>query len=212
MLARIDSTARVTTRQSENAPTASEAATASFSRDEATGPLLPLNPAAPGNRVMACVSFLQRRRITCGGQHPRSVHRRYCGSLTADSPQALRFVNHWPAASRAALSPRPEERAKPASRRAWPTVGPHGSPGDAKHRPETREDALPTMRWCSGTTRWQRCSGCRPPRRPAASPSRRSEDSARPFSTRRESRGRSKARSRRALRHGCSRRARCRRR
>jgi hypothetical protein len=38
--------------------------------------------------------------------------------------------------------PHPEERPQAASRKD----GQHGSPGDAKHRPETREDALLTMR------------------------------------------------------------------
>ena len=53
MLTLIDSIVRVTIRQSDSDPIASEAATASVSRDEATGAERPLKPAAPGDRVMA---------------------------------------------------------------------------------------------------------------------------------------------------------------
>lgn len=49
----IESTVRVTIRHSDNAPIASEAATASVSRDDATGAERPLKPAAPGDRFMA---------------------------------------------------------------------------------------------------------------------------------------------------------------
>ena len=53
MLTLIESIVRVTIRQSDSDPIASEAATASVSRDEATGAERPLKPAAPGDRVMA---------------------------------------------------------------------------------------------------------------------------------------------------------------
>ncbi len=53
MLALIESAAITTARQSENAPKASDAATASINRDEATLALWPLKPCAPVNRVMA---------------------------------------------------------------------------------------------------------------------------------------------------------------
>ena len=53
MLTLIDSIVRVTIRQSDSDPIASEAATASVSQDEATGAERPLKPAAPGDRVMA---------------------------------------------------------------------------------------------------------------------------------------------------------------
>ena len=43
----------VTTRHSDNALSASEAATASINRWDATGALWPLKPVAPGNRIMA---------------------------------------------------------------------------------------------------------------------------------------------------------------
>jgi hypothetical protein len=48
----IESTVRETIRHSDNAPIASEAATALVSRDEATGAERPLKPAAPGDRIM----------------------------------------------------------------------------------------------------------------------------------------------------------------
>ena len=53
MLTLIENTVRVTIRQSDSEPIASEVATASISRDEATGAELPLKPAAPGDRIMA---------------------------------------------------------------------------------------------------------------------------------------------------------------
>jgi hypothetical protein len=49
----IDSTVRVTIRHSDSEPIASEAATASVSRDEATGAGGQSKPAAPGDRIMA---------------------------------------------------------------------------------------------------------------------------------------------------------------
>jgi hypothetical protein len=53
MLTLIENTVRATIRHSDSEPIASEAATASISRDEATGAERPLKPAAPGDRVMA---------------------------------------------------------------------------------------------------------------------------------------------------------------
>jgi hypothetical protein len=53
MLTLIESTVRVTIRQSDSEPIANEAATASISRDEATGAERQLKPAAPGDRIMA---------------------------------------------------------------------------------------------------------------------------------------------------------------
>jgi hypothetical protein len=53
MLTLIDSTVRATIRHSDSEPIASEAATASISRDEATGAEGLLKPAAPGDRIMA---------------------------------------------------------------------------------------------------------------------------------------------------------------
>jgi hypothetical protein len=53
----IESTVRATIRHSDSEPIASEAATASISRDEAIGAARPLKPAARGDRVM--VGILQ---------------------------------------------------------------------------------------------------------------------------------------------------------
>ncbi len=52
MLTLIETTVRLTIRHSDNAPIASEAATAWVSRDEATDAAWPSKPAAPGDRVM----------------------------------------------------------------------------------------------------------------------------------------------------------------
>jgi hypothetical protein len=53
MLTLIENTVRVTISDNDSAPIASEAATASVSRDEATGAEWPLKPAAPDDRIMA---------------------------------------------------------------------------------------------------------------------------------------------------------------
>ena len=53
MLTLIESIVRVTIRQSDSEPIASEAATASVSRDEAIGAERQLKPAVPGDRIMA---------------------------------------------------------------------------------------------------------------------------------------------------------------
>jgi hypothetical protein len=59
----IESTVRVTTRHTENAPIASVAATASFRRVDATGAERPLKPQAPDDRIMVRYP-LMRGRIT----------------------------------------------------------------------------------------------------------------------------------------------------
>jgi hypothetical protein len=64
----IESTVRVTIRHSDNAPVASEAATASVGRDDAAGAERPLKPAAPGERFMAEGSS-ERGRITRNSQY-----------------------------------------------------------------------------------------------------------------------------------------------
>jgi hypothetical protein len=53
MPTRIESTVRVTIRQSDSEASASEAATASINRVEATGAERPLKPVAAVHRVMA---------------------------------------------------------------------------------------------------------------------------------------------------------------
>src|SRR5581483_11410066 len=49
------------------------------------------------------------------------------------------------------LDPHPEEVAERPSRRMWPRTGPHGSPGDAQHRPVTR--LVCAIRYGLATTR-----------------------------------------------------------
>jgi hypothetical protein len=66
MLTLIENTVTVTIRHSDNEPIASEATTASVSRDEATGAERPSKPAAPGDRIMA--EFLR-----CAGESPATT-------------------------------------------------------------------------------------------------------------------------------------------
>src|ERR1700687_831269 len=74
----VESDVRVTIRQSDTAPSASEAATAWVSPDEATSAARPSKPAASGDRVMAEI-------LECAGESPaackvfRSNHGQYCG-------------------------------------------------------------------------------------------------------------------------------------
>lgn len=60
----IETTVRVTIRQSDNAANASEPATGSVNRNDATGVLPPPKPAAPDDRFMAEDSLKARGRIT----------------------------------------------------------------------------------------------------------------------------------------------------
>jgi hypothetical protein len=53
MLTLIENNVMVTIRHTDNEPTASVAATASISRDEATGAERLSKPAVPGDRIMA---------------------------------------------------------------------------------------------------------------------------------------------------------------
>jgi hypothetical protein len=62
----IDSAVTAATRQSENALSASDATTASVSRGDATGALLPLNPVALYDRVMV-------RVLGTRANHPRNA-------------------------------------------------------------------------------------------------------------------------------------------
>jgi hypothetical protein len=78
MLTLSENTMRVTMRQSDSEPIASEAATASCNRDEATGAERLSKPVAPDDRLMA--EFLW-----CAGESPAtdrrlgSHRRQYCG-------------------------------------------------------------------------------------------------------------------------------------
>jgi hypothetical protein len=80
---RIDSTVTVTTRHNESAPSASEAATASISREEATGALRLPKPAAAGERVMAGIPG--RQKSSANRQHPRNHRRQDCGDFRVEN-------------------------------------------------------------------------------------------------------------------------------
>ena len=67
MLNLSENTVSVTIRHSDSEPIASEAATTSCSRDEATGAERPSKPAAPGDRLM--VKFLR-----CAGESPATAN------------------------------------------------------------------------------------------------------------------------------------------
>src|SRR3974377_575356 len=83
---------KATATQSESAPNASEAATASISLSEATGALRPPKPVAPSGRVMvgspssACANHPRRRTIAIWAGNIAAGH-------PADLPQALTVVN-----------------------------------------------------------------------------------------------------------------------
>jgi hypothetical protein len=62
----VESTVRVTIRHSDNAPIASDAATAWVSLDDATGAARPAKPAAPDDRIMAEIP-------ECAGESPAFV-------------------------------------------------------------------------------------------------------------------------------------------
>src|ERR1035437_6361639 len=73
----IESAVRVTIRHSDSEPIASEAATASASRDEATGAERPLKPPVPGNRIIAKI-------LQGAGESPRAT------GILLESPAILR--------------------------------------------------------------------------------------------------------------------------
>src|ERR1700751_988248 len=103
MLAFIESAAITTARQSKNAPKASDAATASINRGEATLALRPLKPCARGERIMAKNTWrLRANHPPCCGNR-RFSGRQYCGSSAPDSPQALMAVNELGAGGDARL-------------------------------------------------------------------------------------------------------------
>ena len=83
--ARNDSTVRVTTKQSENAPKASEATTASISRGEATGVSWPPKPAAD-DRVMVGDPCEAAGRITRDAKNLANT----TGDIAAVSPPIRR--------------------------------------------------------------------------------------------------------------------------
>ena len=85
MLVLVASTVKHSTRHSETAPSASAAATASIRRDDATGVLWQLKPAAPDKRFMAKLILMRTGRITCALLQSRSDHRRECGGRCDES-------------------------------------------------------------------------------------------------------------------------------
>ena len=168
MVTLIESTVSVTIRHSDSAPIASEAATVSVSRGEATGAGRPSKPAPPPcDRVMAEI-------LHCAGESPATSgdgnrhDRQYCGG---------------------ALSKSGKMKAERTVMPAFPVIQAHVS------------GVKPRRRYRPG----------RRPRRRVASPWRRIQASARPAATRCGSPGRWRGQSHSGRRHGCSRRARCRR-
>jgi hypothetical protein len=98
MLTLIDSTVRATIRHNDNEPIASEAATASINRDDATGAVRPLKPTAPGDRVMAGNPSM-RGRITRNALRYRRDRRQYCGGPTLENGQMTAVCEVMPAIS-----------------------------------------------------------------------------------------------------------------
>src|ERR1700679_1294351 len=83
MLTLIENTVRVTIRHSDSEPIASAVATASISRDEATGAERLSKPPAPDDRIMA--EFLR-----CAGESPATtVTRRNRGQFCGGSSRKM---------------------------------------------------------------------------------------------------------------------------
>src|SRR5258708_37669104 len=89
MVTLIESTVSVTIRHSDSAPIASDAATVSVSRDEATGAGQPSKPAPPpGDRVIAEI-------LRCSGESPATSgdgnrhDRQYCGGDPSKSGEIM---------------------------------------------------------------------------------------------------------------------------
>src|SRR5580704_3303278 len=82
-------------------------------------------------QVLPSVNQQDRRHLGWDGRFPQRI-----------------LLTRWTdfAASRVALSPHPEKHRATMRLEGWPRSGPHGSPGDAKHRPETALTRLLTMR------------------------------------------------------------------
>jgi hypothetical protein len=93
MLALMVSTVMPMTRHSETAPSASAAATASIRRDDATGALWLLKPAAPDDRFMANKIPKRAKRITCAMWESCRDRRRDCGGGGEESGGTAAKVN-----------------------------------------------------------------------------------------------------------------------
>src|SRR6185295_5666163 len=83
-VALIDSTVRVTTRQSDNVPIASEVAMAPSNREEATGARLLSKPTAPGDRIIG-LNPCNAGRITRDSRRQENLAM-ITGNITASRP------------------------------------------------------------------------------------------------------------------------------
>jgi hypothetical protein len=79
MLTLIENTVRVTIRHSDSEPIARAVATASISRDEATGAEWPSKPPAPDDRIMA--EFLRCASESLATPEIRRNRRQFCGKV-----------------------------------------------------------------------------------------------------------------------------------
>ena len=79
MLTLIENTVRVTIRHSDSEPIARVVATASISRDEATGAEWPSKPPAPDDRIMA--EFLRCASESLATPEIRRNRRQFCGEV-----------------------------------------------------------------------------------------------------------------------------------
>ena len=178
MVALIDSTVSVTTRQSDSVPIASEVAMALASREEATvrGAADKAGRAGRPHHVLILQDAGESPAISAGTS--RNVRRQHCGDRSVENGGITAKVNVMPAIVN-----------------FWRHARANVRQLDCRSAAVMPRRSMPP--------------GRRP--RPAASPWRRNPGSARPAAARRGSRGRSPDRSRSGRRHGCSRRARCRR-
>ena len=169
MVTLIDSTVSVTIRHSDNAPIASETATAWVNREEATGAGRLSKPAAgrPNHGPNPSRRGANHPRLRARSQPPPAILRRRPAAKNGEIAAKANGFARYPIA------------ALPVS----PVFNPAQTPAAIV--------------------------GISPI--PGASPWRRSRGSVRPAGARRGSPGRSRGRSRSGRRHGCSRRARCRR-
>ena len=90
-----ENTVMVTTRHSDSAPNASEAATTSINRGDATGALWLLKPAAPGDRIIA-VNPCMHGQITRDLDEARKNRGQECGGRRGKNGQITAKVNVLP--------------------------------------------------------------------------------------------------------------------
>jgi hypothetical protein len=85
MVILLESTVSVTTRQSDNAPTASEAAMALVNQEDATGAGRPSKPAVPDDRIMVQILTCAGESPTASGAKRRNPRWQYCGGTGSNS-------------------------------------------------------------------------------------------------------------------------------